>query len=77
MTPEEIARVQRIEGQIAAIGMILNALVKESADPQALLAALTLRAEKMQAGLLASQQPDPLREGADDFFYQWISKRPK
>jgi DNA-binding FrmR family transcriptional regulator len=75
VTPEEKDQLQRIEGQIAAIGMALNLLIEGGADPAAFSDAIRNRSERLQARLLASHVPDAVREAAETFVYQWLVRK--
>ncbi|MDL5036820.1 hypothetical protein QRD40_10725 [Comamonas sp. Y6] len=73
MNNEELQRLERIEGQIEAIGMVLNALIAKHPEKQALLDVLQERSETMQVKLLSSHVPDAVLEGVEGFVRQWIS----
>ena len=76
MSDEEQARLERIEGQIAAIGMTLNVMLKNAANQTELIDLILERAERLQAHLLASHVPDEVRESAEKFVHQWVGKLP-
>lgn len=70
----ELERIERLEGSVHALGLVLNAVIRHSPAKEDLLAAIHETAEQMQAKLLASHVPDSVREGAAQFLNQWIQK---
>lgn len=74
MEKEDIERIEKIEGQIAAIGMTLHALICDLPNNTGLLATIHERSEQMQSRLLPSHAPDKVLEGAQGWIHQWIVK---
>jgi len=74
MNDDDTKRIQFLEGQAAAIGMTLQVLIERTTNNAPLISDIQERAERLQARLLSTRAPDPVREGAQDWVRQWIPK---
>ncbi len=74
MDEPEAKQLRRIEGQIAAIGMVLRTLIESHSNPKALRNRVQAQRELLQSSLRSRGPSDDVTEGAHPFVNRWIQK---
>lgn len=73
MDEETRLRIESLEGQVAAAGLVVNALIGEHPYPTELIATIQQRFERMQSRLLASHVPDEVIGSAHRWMHMWVT----